>query len=83
VQYVAHGTTDERRLFLAMELLEGEDLAQRIERGALSVEDSITLVRRVSEALGFAHGQGVVHRDVKPSNLFLVGGDVAKVRVLA
>jgi serine/threonine protein kinase len=64
VRYIAHGETDARQPFLAMELLEGEDLAQRLARGGLSVEDGLGLVRKVAEALAFAHTRGIVHRDV-------------------
>lgn len=82
VRYIAHGETAEREPFLAMELLEGEDLGQRLARSALSVEESLAVVRRATEALAFAHGRGIIHRDVKPSNLFLVNGDVERVKVL-
>lgn len=82
VRYVAHGETSARESFLVMELLQGEDLAQRLTRAGLSVEESLIVVRRAAEALAFAHDQGIVHRDVKPSNLFLVGGDVERVKVL-
>lgn len=82
VRYVAHGETDGRQPFLAMEILRGEDLAQRLSRGCLSVDESILLVRKVAGALAFAHARGVVHRDIKPSNLFLVDSDVESVKVL-
>src|SRR5260221_77028 len=49
---------------------------------ALDVETTLEIVVRVAEALGFAHGRGVVHRDIKPSNLFLVGGSPQGVKVL-
>jgi serine/threonine protein kinase len=50
VRYIVHGETPERRPFLAMELLEGTDLAARLSRGPLSVEESITLVRHKGPA---------------------------------
>jgi tetratricopeptide (TPR) repeat protein len=81
VRYVAHGTMDSGA-WLAMEWLEGEDLSQRLSREGLSVLESMTLIERAAQALAFAHARGVVHRDVKPSNLFLVGGDVANVKLL-
>jgi serine/threonine protein kinase len=82
VRYIAHGMTEERQPFFAMELLEGEDLAQRLDRDGLTVEESLALARRAAAALSFAHASGVIHRDIKPSNLFLVGKEVARVKVL-
>ena len=69
VRYVAHGSD-----WLAMEWLEGETLAERLLRGRLGMRASVDLVRRAAEALGAAHARGVVHRDVKPTNLFLCKG---------
>jgi tetratricopeptide (TPR) repeat protein len=82
VRYVAHGQTDRDEPFLVMEWLEGEELAQRLARGGLTVAESVLLVRRVASALAFAHERGVVHRDIKPTNLFLVGGDPDRVKIL-
>ncbi|QRO00447.1 AAA family ATPase [Archangium violaceum] len=74
VSYVAHGTTEAGQRFLAMEWLEGEDLAQRLSRQSLGLSEALALLRRAAEALVTAHQQGIVHRDLKPSNLFLRGG---------
>jgi hypothetical protein len=82
VSYVAHGTEPDGRLFLAMEWLDGEDLAARLARGPLLVEESVEFVRRVAAALGAVHRRGVVHRDLKPGNLFLVRGEVTGIKVL-
>jgi tetratricopeptide (TPR) repeat protein len=82
VRYVADGITPSGDPFLAMEWLEGESLAHRLPRSGLTATESIDLARRVAEALGAAHDKGVVHRDVKPSNLFLAGGDLERVKVL-
>ncbi|MDC0747465.1 serine/threonine-protein kinase [Polyangium mundeleinium] len=82
VRYVAHGAAPSGELFLAMEWLEGEDLAQRLRRGPLSIAETLTLGVRVAEALGAAHARGVVHRDIKPSNLFLPDRDIGRVKIL-
>jgi serine/threonine protein kinase len=58
--------------YLVMELLEGETLKDRIHRSAISPEDLIAITRDVAEALSAAHGKGIVHRDVKPANIFLI-----------
>ena len=77
VSYVAHGPG-----YLAMEWLDGEDLEARIERGALSIEESVTIAARVADAVGVAHALGIVHRDLKPSNVFLVGARADGAKVL-
>jgi len=82
VHYVAHGRAEDGTRWLAMEWLEGEDLAQRLARQGLTIPESIELLRRISEALGVAHGLGIIHRDVKPGNLLLVDKDIARVKVL-
>jgi eukaryotic-like serine/threonine-protein kinase len=82
VRYVAHGVTARGELFLAMEWLEGEDLEARLERGPLSLSDSLRLARGTAEALAAAHALGIVHRDVKPSNLLLISDDMGEVKVV-
>jgi Tol biopolymer transport system component len=57
--------------FLVMEYLEGETLAQRLERGALPVPESLRLALEVLQALEHAHSQGIYHCDLKPSNILL------------
>ncbi len=57
--------------YIAMELLEGESLAERMKRGALSLADTVSLGLGVLAALGAIHDAGLVHRDLKPSNVFL------------
>jgi len=82
VKYVTHGITPDQTPYLVMEWLEGESLDRRLARGQLRLEDAVDLARRVALALGAAHARGVVHRDVKPSNVFLVDGAIDKVRLL-
>ncbi len=52
-----------------MELVEGEDLSQRIARGAIPLDDTLPIARQIAEALEAAHEQGIVHRDLKPANI--------------
>lgn len=82
VAYVAHGETASGEVYLAMEWLDGEDLAAHIERSRLTVNETVTLARRVSEAMGAAHSRGIVHRDLKPENIFLQFGRVERAKVL-
>ncbi|MFK0218919.1 protein kinase [Streptomyces vinaceus] len=68
------------RLFIVMELLSGEDLARTLARdGALPVDLAVDLAAQTAEALAVAHGQSVVHRDLKPGNLFLLPGRRIKI----
>ena len=55
--------------FLAMELVEGEDLAERLKRGAIPVEESIAIAKQIAEGLEEAHEHGIIHRDLKPANV--------------
>lgn len=65
--------------FLVMELLDGESLEDRIDRGRLSVEELSAVLGPIAEALDLAHAAGVVHRDLKPSNIFLHRGSRGEV----
>lgn len=71
VSYIDQGVTLEGRPFMVMEWLEGEDLAQRLQRGGCSLRESLTVIRHAAEALRAAHHHGIVHLDIKPGNLFL------------
>ena len=62
---------DGGELFIAMELLEGEALAERLRRGPLSVSETVPIGLGMLAALSALHARGIVHRDLKPSNVFL------------
>ena len=65
---------------LVMELIEGEDLAERLKRGALPLDETLAVARQIAEALEAAHEKGIVHRDLKPANIKLT--PEGKVKVL-
>jgi eukaryotic-like serine/threonine-protein kinase len=76
VQVFDHGITADGAPYIVMELLEGEELSKRIERlGPLPVPEVVAIVSQVCKALGKAHAQGIVHRDIKPDNIFLTDSD--------
>ncbi|MBI5515364.1 MAG: protein kinase [Deltaproteobacteria bacterium] len=71
------------RVFLVMELLEGESLAAAITHNPLPLRQALEILAQTAEALAHAHGEAVVHRDIKPENVFLVRSDEGcRVRVL-
>ncbi|MBL9024216.1 MAG: serine/threonine protein kinase [Myxococcales bacterium] len=68
------GRTADGRPFIVAEYLEGEELANFLRaRGKLSVDVAVRIVRQICKALSAAHAKGIVHRDMKPENVFLVG----------
>jgi len=80
-----HGVTDDGLVYYAMELLEGETLQALVHRlGPLPPDRAASLVRQAARALSEAHEGGIVHRDVKPENLFITspGGEADVVKVL-
>jgi len=64
---------------LVMELVEGEDLSQRIARGAIPIDEALAIARQIAEALEAAHEQGIIHRDLKPANIRLRRDGTVKV----
>ncbi len=65
--------------FIAMEMVPGEDLAARLARGPLAVDEAVDIARQIAEALEAAHEQGVIHRDLKPANVKLTPEGQVKV----
>jgi serine/threonine protein kinase len=68
--------------FLVMELLHGEELADRLFREGVTLKEAVGLLTRLSAALAVAHARGVVHRDIKPSNLIFPAGEVERATVI-
>lgn len=66
------------RLLMVMELVEGQSLAGRLEAGPLPAAEAVHYIDQVLAALSYAHGRGVVHRDVKPPNILITLEGVAK-----
>src|SRR5437879_11207996 len=64
---------------LVMELVEGEDLSQRIARGAIPLDEALPLARQIAEALEAAHELGIIHRDLKPGNIKVRSDGAVKV----
>ncbi len=54
---------------IVMELVEGEDLSQRIARGPIALADALAIARQIAEAMQTAHDLGIIHRDLKPANV--------------
>ncbi len=65
------GHTDDGAPFLVMEYVKGETLRELLENGKLPLVETLRIARDILEALSFAHAQGIVHRDVKPSNVMV------------
>ena len=65
--------------FLVLELVPGEDLAQRLKRGPIPLDEALLIARQVAEALEEAHEKGIVHRDLKPANVKLTPDGKVKV----
>jgi len=64
---------------LVLELVEGDTLADRIQRGRLPVDEALTIARQIADALDTAHEKGIIHRDLKPANIKVTPDGVVKV----
>ncbi|MGB7054912.1 MAG: protein kinase, partial [bacterium] len=73
------GETDDGQLFINMTFYEGETLQKKIEQGPLQVEQAITITLQVAQGLFKAHSKGIIHRDIKPGNIFITEDGEAKI----
>ena len=62
-----------------MELVEGEDVSQRIARGPIPIDEALPIAKQIAEALEAAHEQGIIHRDLKPANIKVTPDGTVKV----
>lgn len=80
VRYIAHDAR-EGEAFIATEWIEGPSLSERLRTRPLTIEQSLRLARRIARALGTAHRRGMIHRDVKPSNILLPDDDTDRAKL--
>jgi serine/threonine protein kinase len=66
-------------IYIAMEFVEGHTLREILKRGEVSMDGAIPLIAQICTALGYAHSQGVVHRDIKPDNILVAKGGAVKI----
>ena len=71
IEILDSGEDESGDAYIAMELLEGENLAQRLERSRMTPTEALELALPIVDALRLAHENGIVHRDIKPENIFL------------
>ena len=76
------GYLGDGRPYFVMELLEGESLASRVARGALPPAEVVSIARQLATALAAAHDRGVIHADVTPSNVLVLGGQEIHVKLV-
>jgi serine/threonine-protein kinase len=76
------GYVPDGRPYFVMELLEGESLAEKVGRGPLPPAEVVTITRQLATALAAAHDRGVIHADVTPNNVLVVGGEDIHVKLV-
>ncbi len=75
VAHLVHAGMDAGRYYIATEYVDGDSLKRKIEQGAIDIEQSVFLAMQICEAIGYLHGKGILHKDLKPSNVLLVPPD--------
>jgi len=79
IRVFEHGETETGRPYMVMELLQGESLADLMERGRVPEKQALQYARQIAESLSEAHEHGIFHRDLKPDNIFVETVGVSKV----
>ena len=82
VRYITHGITSTGECYLVEQWIDGETLRSHMVNTGFTAQQSVTLTCHVAEALSEAHALGIVHRDVKPENLLLEHGEIARLTVV-
>ncbi len=72
-------SAEDGTVFLAMELIEGGDLSERITKGPIPLRETVTIGKKVAEGLEAAHSKGIVHRDLKPANIRITPDGTVKI----
>ncbi|MBI4702429.1 MAG: protein kinase [Deltaproteobacteria bacterium] len=80
VQILDHGLMPDATPYMVMERLHGESLGERLKRGRPSLRETAIIVAQTAKALAAAHKLGVVHRDIKPDNIFLLATECGRSR---
>ena len=79
IRVFEHGNAEDGRPYMVMELLTGESLAERLERGRIPEIEALQYARQIAESLSEAHENGIFHRDLKPDNIFIESVGVSTV----
>ncbi|MCA9699644.1 MAG: serine/threonine protein kinase, partial [Myxococcales bacterium] len=79
IRVFEHGEAEDGRPYMVMELLTGESLAERMERGLIPEIEALQHARQIAESLSEAHENGIFHRDLKPDNIFIESVGVSTV----
>ncbi|MBL4635987.1 MAG: serine/threonine protein kinase [Kofleriaceae bacterium] len=82
IEYLGYGQTEEGAPYIVMEWVQGEDLRQRMNRQAVSLDEALRIISGLGDALALADKQGIIHRDLKPSNLMLVDSKMDTIKLL-